>query len=86
MLWAELLTTSGTTAEQIEKVVLSSTLATNSVVENKGARVAVIVIGYVKHFRLPVKAVAFVKGGHNIQGQEEQPLELESTLSNSLAD
>jgi N-methylhydantoinase A/oxoprolinase/acetone carboxylase beta subunit len=74
---AELLTTTGATADQIEKVVLSSTLATNSVVENKGARVAVIVIGYVKHFRLPVKAVVFAKGGHNIQGQEEQPLELE---------
>ena len=74
---AELLTTTGATADQIEKVVLSSTLATNSVVENKGARVAVIVIGYVKHFRLPVKAVVFVKGGHNIQGQEEEPLELE---------
>ena len=74
---AELLTTSKATPEQIDKVVLSSTLATNSVVENKGARVAVIVIGYVKHFRLPVKAVVFVKGGHNIVGEEEQPLELE---------
>ena len=72
----ELLTTSSATPEQIEKVVLSSTLATNSVVENKGARVAVIVIGYVKHFRLPVKAVVFVKGGHNIVGEEEQPLDL----------
>ncbi|MFT5727603.1 MAG: N-methylhydantoinase A/oxoprolinase/acetone carboxylase beta subunit [Desulforhopalus sp.] len=74
---AELLTTSKLTPEQIDKVVLSSTLATNSVVENKGARVAVIVIGYVKHFRLPVKAVVFVKGGHNIVGEEEQPLDLE---------
>ena len=74
---AELLTTSKVTPEQIDKVVLSSTLATNSVVENKGARVAVIVIGYVKHFRLPVKAVVFVKGGHNIAGEEEQPLDLE---------
>lgn len=74
---SELLTTSKATPEQIDKVILSSTLATNSVVENKGARVAVIVIGYVKHFRLPVKAVVFVKGGHNIVGEEEQPLELE---------
>lgn len=74
---AELLRISGASPEHIAKVVLSSTLATNSVVENKGARVAVIVIGYVKHFRLPVKAVVFVKGGHNIQGEEEQPLELE---------
>ena len=63
--------------EQIETVIVSSTLATNSVVENKGARVAVIVIGYVKHFKLPVKAVVFVKGGHNIQGSEEEPLDIE---------
>jgi N-methylhydantoinase A/oxoprolinase/acetone carboxylase beta subunit len=74
---AELLKTSGATPEQIEKVVVSSTLATNAVVENRGARVAVIVIGFVKHFRLPVKAVVFVKGGHNIMGEEEQPLELD---------
>ena len=74
---ADLLVKSGSSPEHIAKVVLSSTLATNSVVENKGARVAVIVVGYVKHFRLPVKAVVFVKGGHNIMGAEEEPLDLE---------
>lgn len=63
--------------EQIEAVVVSSTLATNSVVENKGARVAIIVIGYVKQFKLPVKAVVFVKGGHTVQGLEEEPLDLD---------
>ncbi len=62
---------------QIEAVAVSSTLATNSVVENKGARVAIIVIGYVKHFKLPVKAVVFVKGGHTIHGEEEEPLDLD---------
>ncbi|BHH85536.1 hydantoinase/oxoprolinase N-terminal domain-containing protein [Desulforhopalus sp. 52FAK] len=74
---ANLLKISGASPQHIKKVVLSSTLATNSVVENKGARVAVIVIGYVKHFSLPVKAVVFVKGGHTIVGEEEEPLELE---------
>lgn len=63
--------------DQIVSIGVSSTLATNSVVENKGARVAVIVIGYVKHFKLPVKAVLFVKGGHTIQGKEEEPLDIE---------
>jgi N-methylhydantoinase A/oxoprolinase/acetone carboxylase beta subunit len=61
---------------EVVSVAISSTLATNSVVENKGARVAVIVIGYVKHFKLPVKAVVFVKGGHTVQGQEEEPLDV----------
>jgi N-methylhydantoinase A/oxoprolinase/acetone carboxylase beta subunit len=63
--------------EQVVSVAVSSTLATNSVVENKGARVALLVIGYVKHFKLPVKAVAYIKGGHTIKGEEEEPLDLE---------
>lgn len=62
---------------QVASISVSSTLATNAVIENKGARVAVIVIGYVKHFKLPVKAVVYVKGGHNIMGEEEEPLELD---------
>lgn len=62
--------------DNIKQVTVSSTLATNSVVENKGANVGLIVIGYVKHFKLPVKAVVFVKGGHNIMGEEEEPLDI----------
>lgn len=72
-----LLATSGVAPSQISSVAVSSTLATNSVVENKGARVAIIVVGYVKHFKLPVKAVVFIKGGHDIRGQEEEPLDIE---------
>ncbi len=72
-----LLGTSKISSEEIYSVAVSSTLATNTVVEGKGARVAVFAIGYVKHFKLPVKAVIFVKGGHNIAGQEEEPLELD---------
>ena len=36
-----------------------------------------IVIGYVKHFKLPVKVVVFVKGGHTILGTEEEPLDID---------
>lgn len=74
---SSLLDSSGIRPEQIQSVSVSSTLATNSVVENRGARVAVITIGYVRHFKLPVTAVIFVKGGHNIRGEEEQPLDLD---------
>jgi N-methylhydantoinase A/oxoprolinase/acetone carboxylase beta subunit len=74
---AALLKDSGISADQIDSLVVSSTLATNSVVENKGARVALLVIGYVRHFKLPVKAVIYLKGGHTITGAEEEPLELE---------
>ncbi len=72
---------SGLTPEQVTQVAVSSTLATNSVVEKRGARVAVLVIGYVKHFKLPVKAVLFIKGGHNLQGEEEEPLDIDYLVS-----
>ena len=68
---------SGISPGQIVSISVSTTLATNSVVEKKGARVALLVIGYVKHFKLPVTAVVYLKGGHTIQGTEEEPLELE---------
>ncbi len=74
---AALLNDTGISVEQIDSLVVSSTLATNSVVENKGARVALLIIGYVRHFKLPVKAVIYLKGGHTITGAEEEPLELE---------
>lgn len=77
---AALLSESGVNRDQIESLIVSSTLATNSVVENKGARVALLVIGYVRHFKLPVKAVVYIKGGHTITGQEEEPLELEHLI------
>ena len=77
----ELLQKSGIAANRVDSVAISSTLATNSVVENKGARVAVMVIGYVRHFKLPVTAVLFVKGGHTIDGKEEEPLDLDYLVS-----
>ncbi len=77
----KLLSKGGAAPEDISSVCISSTLATNSVVENKGARVAVIVIGYVHHFELPVKAVVFVKGGHTIDGKEEESLDIEYLIT-----
>ncbi|PID45257.1 MAG: hydantoinase/oxoprolinase [Proteobacteria bacterium] len=74
---SKLLSGSDASAADIDGLAISTTLATNSVVENKGARVALLVIGFVKHFKLPVTAVIYVKGGHSITGKEEAPLELE---------
>jgi N-methylhydantoinase A/oxoprolinase/acetone carboxylase beta subunit len=78
---SELFAKSGVAADRVSHVCISSTLATNSVVENKGARVAVMVIGHVRHFKLPVTAVLFIKGGHTIDGKEEEPLELDYLVS-----
>jgi N-methylhydantoinase A/oxoprolinase/acetone carboxylase beta subunit len=74
---ADLLQQTGIAPQQIASLAVSSTLATNSVVENKGARVVLLVIGYVRHFKLPVKAVVFIKGGHTMTGKEEEPLDLD---------
>ena len=68
---------SGIVSDQLVSIFISTTLATNSVVENRGARVGLFVIGYVKHFKLPVTAVVYFRGGHTIQGVEEEPLEIE---------
>ena len=65
---------------QIKQLSLSTTLATNAVVENKGARVAAFIIGYVKHFRLPITATIFIKGGHDIMGKEEEPLDIDNIV------
>ncbi len=77
---ASLLQGSGIAPSDIQQLAVSTTLATNAVVEGKGARVGLFVIGYVKHFKLPVVAVAFIKGGHTIQGVEEEPLDLENLV------
>ena len=73
----KILRKSGISTDQLAAASISTTLATNSIVEKKGARVGLLVIGYVKHFKLPVTAVLYFKGGHTIQGLEEEPLELE---------
>ncbi len=74
---SKLLSSSDASAADIGALAISTTLATNSVIENKGARVALLVIGYVKHFKLPITAIIYLKGGHSITGKEETPLELE---------
>ncbi len=66
--------------KHISRLALSTTLATNAVVENKGARVAAFIIGYVKHFKLPIIANVFIKGGHSITGEEAEPLDLDNIV------
>ncbi len=75
-----LLETSGVSKKSICRLALSTTLATNAVVEKKGARVAAFIIGYVKHFKLPITATVFIKGGHDIMGKEEEPLDIDNII------
>ncbi|MBI0582970.1 MAG: hydantoinase/oxoprolinase family protein [Methanomassiliicoccus sp.] len=56
---------------------VSSTLATNSVVEGKGCRVGLIVIGHDEVPNTPVDEIARIRGGHNLQGDKREELDLE---------
>jgi N-methylhydantoinase A/oxoprolinase/acetone carboxylase beta subunit len=70
----------------IKLVSASTTLATNSIVEGKGARACLIGIGYDKDTlynyglgdSFPIKEVRLIIGGHDIQGREIKPLDVES--------
>ena len=63
--------------KRIRLVAISSTLATNSVVEGKGCRVGLIVIGNDPPANIPVDEMLLVRGGHNLQGDEKAPLDVD---------
>lgn len=71
--------------ERVRRMAFSTTLATNAVVEGRGARVGLLVIGDVKTFDLPVVSVRYVDGGHDHLGREVRPLDLEA-LTDALAE
>ena len=58
-------------------VSLSSTLATNSVVEGKGCRVGLICAGFEAE-RTDADEYVSIQGGHNIHGGEERDLDTEA--------
>ncbi len=60
---------------QISVVSLSSTLATNSVVEGKGCRVGLICIGEQYNNTVSCDFQTFIEGGHDLHGKEAKPLD-----------
>ncbi len=62
---------------KIRLLAVSSTLATNSVVEGKGCRVGLIVIGHDAVPNIPVDEIARIRGGHNLEGARREELDLE---------
>ncbi|HHV94552.1 MAG TPA: hydantoinase/oxoprolinase family protein [Firmicutes bacterium] len=66
--------------EKVDLVGLSTTLATNALVEGKGAKTGILLIGYdpelVKRF-LRVSPYWIVSGGHDMRGRERVPLDEE---------
>ena len=57
---------------------LSSTLATNSVVEGRGCRVGLIAIGHDYVSKQPADAEIVIKGRHDLWGRETEPLDIDA--------
>lgn len=68
----------GIELSKVRLVSVSSTLATNSVVEGKGCRVGLMVIGAEYQQMVPVDDVVQIKGGHNLLGEEAAKLDLDA--------
>jgi len=70
-------------ADQVGLVALSTTLATNAIVEGQGSPVCLILLGYdrrlIRQYGLEGELVAdrvvYVDGGHDIYGDEASPLD-----------
>lgn len=60
---------------EVGVVALSSTLATNSVVEGRGGRVALICMGGDYNSDLPADYSVRIRGSHDYFGDEDQPLD-----------
>ncbi|MCQ1534414.1 hydantoinase/oxoprolinase family protein [Methanosarcina sp. KYL-1] len=65
--------------ENVKLVSVSTTLSTNTILEGTGFPVALILIGdHPLEKELPTKHVLFAAGGHNHNGEENVPLDLEA--------
>lgn len=62
----------------IKMVSLSTTLATNAIVEEQGAEVGLIMIGHEPHEDLPTPHFASIAGGCNIKGKITVPVDLKA--------
>ncbi|MCL2549846.1 MAG: hydantoinase/oxoprolinase family protein [Methanimicrococcus sp.] len=65
--------------KEVNVVSLSTTLSTNTILENKGFPVALIMVGdYQVPEVLPTQMYCIVNGGHDSNGEELKPLDLEA--------
>ncbi len=68
------LAASAITPDRIAMVTVSTTLATNALVEDKGAEVGLFIIGFDKRMSIPAADLRYVPGGHKAKGVESEPL------------
>lgn len=62
----------------IKIVSLSTTLATNAIVEGRGCEVGLLLIGHEPIGKLPVQHYAVLQGGHDIKGRMNAELDFEA--------
>ncbi len=70
----KVLLASGVDPQKVELVTVSTTLATNALVEDKGAEVGLFVIGHDRRLHIPATDMRFIPGGHKARGVESEPL------------
>ncbi len=63
---------------EINVVSLSTTLATNAIVEGRGCEVGLLMIGFEPNQTLPVQQIRVIPGGHNVKGIENKPFDEEA--------
>ena len=62
--------------EAVSVVALSTTLATNAIVEGRGGEVGLLLLGSEPIDRLPVKNYVVIPGGHDVTGEPQDELDL----------
>lgn len=65
--------------KDISAVSLSTTLATNAIVEGRGCEVGLLMLGHEPIGTLPVEHFTVLPGGHDIKGQAREDLDIEKT-------
>jgi N-methylhydantoinase A/oxoprolinase/acetone carboxylase beta subunit len=73
----------------VQMVSVSTTLATNAIAEGKSKRVALILVGYdpelIASFKMERRFATahyyYFSGGHNLYGQEKEPLDMPAILA-----
>ncbi len=68
-----------TEKDQIDYAALSTTLATNALVEDRGCRVGALILGYRLEESLPQCECVFLPGCMDIMGRETEALDIEMT-------
>lgn len=66
---------------EIDYVALSTTLATNAIVENHGCRVGLLLLGHTPEHELPPCQLELIPGTISLSGREKEPLSEEAVLA-----